>query len=211
MCLVCVFIFVKKAEHMYEITIFKSRERTPCLYPFVAHLFPLPISLLFPQQKTKPLHSSSPLTPQNIHGWASRSLDLISIVSIPRSSTRSSFCRCRPITPISRFESHFHLVCQWVLEQRVKSSFFTQMFVFWFLFFFFSSPIGKTHFSCSLFVVETIFDLQSKHTRPTFSKSRRVFLKSFAVETIFDLQPIRFVIFLNILFGCQESVRRLNI
>ena len=31
MCLVRVFIFVRKAEHMYEITIFKSRERTPCI------------------------------------------------------------------------------------------------------------------------------------------------------------------------------------
>ena len=28
MCLVCVFNFVKKAEQMYEITIFKSGERT---------------------------------------------------------------------------------------------------------------------------------------------------------------------------------------
>ena len=134
MCLVRVFNFVKKDEQMYEITIFKLGER---ILPFIAHLFSLPISLLFPQQKTKPLHSSSPSTPQNIHGWASRSSDLISTISIPRSSPRSSFCSRRPITPRSRFESHFHLVCQWVLEQSVKSSFFTQMFVFWFFFFFF--------------------------------------------------------------------------
>ena len=35
MCLVCVFNFVKKAEQMYEITIFKSRER---ILPFVVYL-----------------------------------------------------------------------------------------------------------------------------------------------------------------------------
>ena len=97
------FNFVKKEVHQYEITIFKSRER---ILPLVAHLFPLPISLLFPQQKTKSLHSSSLSTPQNIHGWTSRSLDLISTVSIPRSSPRSSFCRRQPIIPRSRFKSH---------------------------------------------------------------------------------------------------------
>ena len=48
----------------------------------------------------------------------------------------------------------------------------SHLFFFFFFFFLFSSPIGKTpHFFCSLFVVATIFDLQSKHTHPTFSKS----------------------------------------
>ena len=40
MCLVRVFNFVKKADHQYEITIFKSGER---ILPLVAHPFPLPI------------------------------------------------------------------------------------------------------------------------------------------------------------------------
>ena len=39
MCLVRVFIFVRKAEHMYEITIFKSRERTPCISLHYSSLF----------------------------------------------------------------------------------------------------------------------------------------------------------------------------
>ena len=39
MCLVRVFIFVRKAEHMYEITIFKSRERTPCISLRCSSLF----------------------------------------------------------------------------------------------------------------------------------------------------------------------------
>ena len=192
MCLVRVFIFVKKAKHMYEITIFKFGERTPCLYPFVAYLFPLPISLLFPQQKTKPLHSSSPSTPQNIHDWASRSSDLISTVSIPRSSPRSSFCRRQPITPRSRFESHFHLVCQWVLEQRVKSSFFTQMFVVWFLFFlFFVFPhqSGKPIFPilCLLlrqYLIYNPYDLHALHSRNLEGFSRNLLLlKQFSATT----------------------------
>ena len=120
MCSVRVFNFVKKEDHQYEITIFKSRER---ILPLVAHLFPLPISLLFPQQKTKSLHSSSLSTPQNIHGWTSRSLDLISTVSIPRSSPRSSFCRRRPIIPRSKFESHCIFgFGAWRDERKIKKS-----------------------------------------------------------------------------------------
>nr|POE84151.1 hypothetical protein CFP56_40028 [Quercus suber]POF17160.1 hypothetical protein CFP56_39686 [Quercus suber] len=60
------------------------------------------------------MQSSSPSTPQKIHDWASRSSDLISTVSTPRLSNQSSFCSHRPITPRSRFASHFHLACQWV-------------------------------------------------------------------------------------------------
>ena len=117
----------------------------------------LPLSLLFPHRMTKPLHSKisidaaeHPRLSFTVVGWASRSS-----VYVQRSSPRSSFCRCWPITPRSRFESHFHLLCQWVLEQRVKSSSKSPppflVFVFCFCF---SSPIWKTHFSYSLFAVE---------------------------------------------------------
>ena len=156
MCLVCVFIFVRKAEHMYEFFFFFNLDRElPDIPSLLISLHHYLISFLFPQQKTKPLHSSSPSTPQNIHGWASRWSDLISTVNIRRSSPRSSFCRRRPIAPRSRFELHFHLLCQWVLEQRVKSSSNWEVCFLVFVFCFcFSSPIGKTHFSCSLFAVE---------------------------------------------------------
>ena len=103
----------------------------------------LPLSLLFPHHMTKPLHSKisidateHPRLSFTVVGWASRSS-----VYVRRSNPRSSFCRRRPITPRSRFESHFHLLCQWVLEQRVKSSSNWEVcflvFVFCFLFLFF--------------------------------------------------------------------------
>ena len=124
MCLVHVFIFFKKAEHMYEKLIFLIWTKIK-LYPFVAfHL-------------TKPLHSKISIDASEHPrlGWASQSS-----VYVRRSSPRLSLIRCWPSTPRSKFESGFHLLCQWVL-----------VFVFCFCF---SSPIGKTHFSCSLFAVE---------------------------------------------------------
>ena len=171
MCLVCVFIFVRKAEHMYEIFFFliwieNSLISLRCSYLFITTLYPF-YSL---SRKPNPcVLSSSPSTPQNIHDWASRSSDLISTVNIRRSSSRSSFSRCRPITPRSRFESHFHLLCQWVLEQewRVPQ---TEKFVFWFLFFVFVFPhqSGKPIFPVLCLLLRWSFDLQSKHTHPTF-------------------------------------------
>ena len=163
MCLVCVFIFVRKAEHMYETFFFliwieNSLISLRCSYLFITTLYPF-YSL---SRKPNPcVLSSSPSTPQNIHDWASRSSDLISTVNIRRSSPRSSFSRRRPITPRSRFESHFHLLCQWVLEQRVKSSIFTQ--VFWFLFFVFVFPhqSGKPIFPVLCLLLRWSFDLQS--------------------------------------------------
>ena len=55
MCLVRVFIFIRKAEHMYEI-FFILIWTENSLYPFVA-LHHFLISLLFPHRMTKPLHS----------------------------------------------------------------------------------------------------------------------------------------------------------
>ena len=109
---------------MYEKLIFLIWTKIK-LYPFVAfHL-------------TKPLHSKISIDASEHPrlGWASQSS-----VYVRRSSPRLSLIRCWPSTPRSKFESGFHLLCQWVL-----------VFVFCFCF---SSPIGKTHFSCSLFAVE---------------------------------------------------------
>ena len=47
MCLVHVFIFVKKSWAKYEITLFKSGKR---IFSFVAHLFPS-LSFLFPESR----------------------------------------------------------------------------------------------------------------------------------------------------------------
>ena len=96
-------------------------------------------------------------------GWASRSS-----VYVRRSSPRSSLIRRRPSTPRSRFESHFHLLCQWVLEQRVKSSSNWEV-VFWFLFFVFvvHHQSGKPIFPVLCLLLRWSFDLQSKHRRRT--------------------------------------------
>ena len=56
MCLVSVFIFVRKAEHMYEIFfIFNLDRELPDIPSLLISLHHYLISLLFPQQKTKPL------------------------------------------------------------------------------------------------------------------------------------------------------------
>ena len=83
-------------------------------------------------------------------------------------------------------------------------------FLFFVFFPCFSSPIGKTHFSSSLFAVERIVDLQSKYTCHTASKCRRVSSKSVAVVNLFWFTTQSISIFLNTLFGCRESVGRLN-
>ena len=162
MCLVRVFIFIRKAEHMYEI-FFILIWTENSLYPFVAY-----ISSSLPYIPS--IHSPYDQTPalQNLHRrlrTSTAELHDRRISSPPSAfedpSPRSSFCRHRPITPRSRFESHFHLLCQWVLEQRVKSSFFTQMF--WFLFFVFVFPhqSGKPIFPVLCLLLRWSFVLQS--------------------------------------------------
>ena len=54
MCLVCVFIFVKKTEHMYEKLFFLIWTELPISLRCSSSL---PLSLLFPHRMTKPLHS----------------------------------------------------------------------------------------------------------------------------------------------------------
>ena len=56
MCLVRVFIFVRKAEHMYEFFFFNLDRELPDIPSLLISLHHYLISLLFPQQKTKPLH-----------------------------------------------------------------------------------------------------------------------------------------------------------
>ena len=210
MCLVCVFIFVRKAEHMYETFFFliwieNSLISLRCSYLFITTLYPF-YSL---SRKPNPcVLSSSPSTPQNIHNWASRSSDLISTVNIRRSSSRSSFSRRRPITPRSRFESHFHLLCQWVLEQRVKSSSNWEVcFLVFVFYFFFPHQSGKPIF---LFFV-CCWDgalIYNPNIHTLHSRNLEWFSLLLLLLNQLHQQPMRFVIFLYTLFGCRESVGR---
>ena len=100
----CVFN-LKKADTFDRINIFLFR-RENTLYSCCSslRLFLLfPFSSLRAENQTHALNSS-PSMQQKID-WDSRSLDLISIVSMPRPSNLQGFCRHRPITPRSKFES----------------------------------------------------------------------------------------------------------
>ena len=195
---------------MYEIFFFliwieNSLISLRCSYLFITTLYPF-YSL---SRKPNPcVLSSSPSTPLYIHDWASRSSDLISTVNIRRSSSRSSFSRCRPITPRSRFESHFHLLCQWVLEQewRVPQ---TEKFVFWFLFFIFFFLTNRENPFFLFFVC--CWDgalIYNPNIHTLHSRNLEWFSLLLLLLNQLHQQPMRFVIFLYTLFGCRESVRR---
>ena len=135
-------------------------------------------NLLFPESRKQ-----NPRCSPHLHQRQRRSTvglhvprHLISTISTPRPSKKSSFCRRRVVDPFFDPGSNltFTLLVNGFLPKDRSVPFSLTDFspFFFFLFFLFSSPIGKTpHFFCSLFVVATIFDLQSKHTHPTFSKS----------------------------------------
>ena len=106
MCLVCVFLMIKKADNVLNNKFFNpffipSLSLFFCLYLF---LFSLPS-----EQKTKkpnPRTSSSPSTPKKIHGWAlrahlhcqhSKTQQVIDLLS-PRRH-RAVFCRRRVVVP----------------------------------------------------------------------------------------------------------------
>ena len=134
MCLVRVFIFIRKAEHMYEI-FFILIWTENSLYPFVAYI-----------------SSSLPYIPFIPSAENQTPALLISIVSIPRSSPRSSL----PLTHHSKIQVRISLSPSLSMGFGAKSEEFllhSDVLVFVFCFCF-SSPIGKTHFSCSLFAVE---------------------------------------------------------
>ena len=145
MCLVYVFIFKKKAAHMYHKLIFYSGQKLKkgWTYPFVAlWIWTLIPSTPSPYDQTPALQalhrrlraSTAPLS-LTVVGWAWRSS-----VYVRRSSPRSRLIRRRPSrkdpalpTQPSKIQVRISLSpCQWVL-----------VFV---LCFCFSSPIGKTHF-----------------------------------------------------------------
>ena len=101
---------------------------------------------------------------------------LISTVNTPRPSKKSSFCRHRVVDPFFDPGSNLTftlLVNGFLSKDRTVPSSLTDFLLF---FFFFLTNRENPQFFCSLFAVETIFDLQSKHTRPTFSKSFRYIL-----------------------------------
>ena len=129
-------------------------------------------NLLFPESRKQ-----NPRCSPHLHRRQRRSTaglhvpwHLISTVSTPRPSKKSSFCRHRVIDPFFDPSSNLTftlLVNGFLPKDRTVPSSLTDFSLF---FFFFFTNWENPHFFCSLFAVATIFDLQSKHIRPTFSK-----------------------------------------
>ena len=159
------------------------RENTP----FIA----IPLSLLFPQQKTNPctphLHRRLRTSTAGLH--VPRISSPLSTLQDP-ATNRASIVAESP-THHSKIQVRISLSPCLSMGFCLKTEPFLlhSQISHFFLFFFsvFLTNRENPQLFCSLFAVETIFDLQSKHTHSTFSKSRRIFSKSFAVETIFDL------------------------
>ena len=106
-------------------------------------------NLLFPESRKQ-----NPRCSPHLHRRQRRSTaglhvpwHLISTVSTPRPSKKSSFCRHRVIDPFFDLGSNLTftlLVNGFLPKDRTVPSSLTDFSLFWFFFFLFSSPIGKT-------------------------------------------------------------------
>ena len=209
MCLVRVFIFVRKAEHMYEITIFKSRERTPCISLRCSSLFittyipSIPSTenqtpaLLISIDASKHPRLSFTFVGSHLHRQHSKIQPEIELLSLPthhsKIQVRISLSPCSSMGFGAKSK-------EFLLHSDVC------FLVFVFLFFFvFPHQSRKPIFIVLCLLLRWSFDLQSKHTCLTFSKSRRVFSTSFAVETIFSNNPFDLSFFLTLSLVAEKA------
>ena len=155
MCLVRVFIFVRKPEHMYEIKIFKSGERSPCISLRCSSLFITTIpsipsaenqtpALLISIDASEHPQLSFTFVGSHLHRQLKVIQPEIELLSQP---THHSQIQVR-ISLSPSLSMGFGAKSE---EFLLHSNVCFLVFVFLFCF---SSPIGKTHFSCSLFAVE---------------------------------------------------------
>ena len=197
MCLVRVFIFVKKAEHMYEIFFFFNLDRE------------LPISLLFPQQKTKPLHSKISIDASE-HPWLS--------FTVVRSHLHHQHSKIQPEIELlslpthhSKIQVRISLSPSLSMGFGAKSEEFLKLrslfFGFCFLFLFFLTNRENPFF---LFFV-CCWDgalIYNPNIDALHSRNLEGFSLLLLLLNQLHQQPMRFVIFLYTLFGCRESVGR---
>ena len=155
MCLVCVFIFVRKAEHMYEIFFFFNLDRElPDIPSLLISLHHYLISLLFPQQKTKPLRFELISIDASEHPRLSFTV-VGSHLHRQHSKIQPEIELLSPPTHHSKIQVRISLSPSLSMDFGAKSEEFLKLRSLFFCFCFcFSSPIEKTHFSYSLFAVE---------------------------------------------------------
>ena len=192
---------------MYEITIFKSGERTPCIslrcsslstayIPFIPSAENQTPALLISIDASEHPRLSFTFVGSHLHRQLKVIQPEIELLSQP--------------THHSQIQVRISLSPSLSMGFGAKSEEFLlhSNFVFWFLFFCFVFPhqSGKPIFPVLCLLLRWSFDLQSKHTRPTFQKSRRVFSTSFAVETNFSNNPFDLSFFYTLYLVAEKAL-----